>query len=383
MLKNRRTVLTAFLVAGVAWVTAAEAQLKLPFKRRTSTAEAAQSMELTQADGPWLIMCASFNGERGLQQAMQLTSELRNDHGLNAYVYRHMFDHGDKIQGSGWTIPADEAGLPEYTQWKSVREDVYEQAAVVIGDFPAIDDESARRTLQAVKSLNPRSMMNTGYVDTNQSPEQQYRTHGRGPLAAAFLMPNPMLPAEYFKALDVDPLVEQMNRGVKYSLLKCPGQYSVRVATFSGKKIWNVTDKQVDEATRELEQKRRSRRGEEDSKLADAAYKANVLCRALRKKGVEAWEFHDRGESYVCVGSFEWATRKDRNGKDELNPEVVDVIQQYKGVRRQYGGSTALVPRTIAAFQDHDLQFDVQPMPVLVPKLGVSSGRRSGGIFGR
>ena len=55
--------------------------IKNAFKRRASTAATSQSLELTQTAGPWLIMCASFNGEQGLQQAIQLSNELRNDHG--------------------------------------------------------------------------------------------------------------------------------------------------------------------------------------------------------------------------------------------------------------------------------------------------------------
>ncbi len=383
MLEYRRWVIGLLLVTCTAWATIAEAQLKMPFKRRASTAATANSLELTQADGPWLIMCASFEGERGLQQAIQLTNELRNDHGLEAYLYRHTFDHSDKVRGSGWTIPSEEAGEPEFTKWKAKSDDVYQQIAVVVGDFPTLEDHQAKAALQAIRTLNPRSMMSTGYVETNQALEQQHRTHGRGPLAAAFLMPNPILPAEYFKARNVDPIVQKMNKGVKYSLLKCPGQYSVRVATFSGDKTWNVTQEQVLQAKQEVEAKRRAREAETDSKLADAAYKANVLCRALRKKGVEAWEFHDRGESYVCVGSFDWATTTDEvTGKDQLNPEVADVIQQYKGVIRDYGGRTSMMPRTMAAFKDHDIKFDVQPMPVLVPKLSEKSAGL-GGILRR
>ena len=41
------------------------------------------------------------------------------------------------------------------------------------------------------------------------------------------------------------------------------------------------------------------------SKLEEAAYNAHLLVVALRKQGVEAYEFHDRHESLVTIGSFD------------------------------------------------------------------------------
>lgn len=376
MLNFRRWIFAMVLVTSTTLATISEAQLKMPFKRRASTAATSQSLKLSQSAGPWLILCASFNGEQGLQQAIQLSNELRNEHNLNAYVYRHQFDNSAKVQGSGWSIPDESVGLPEPTSWKANSGEVYEQVAVVVGDFPAADDYGAKKTLEALRSLKPRSMMNTDYAESHQALEQQHRAGERGPLAAAFMMPNPTLPPDYFKARNLDQVVEKMNKGVKYGLLKCPGQYTVRVATFGGDREWNVSVQRIDEAKREVESKKG--KIDEDSKLVDAAYKANVLCRALRKKGVEAYEFHDRSESCVCVGSFDWATRKNDAGKDVLNPEVADVIKQYKGVVESFGHGTAMRPRTISAFKDYDIQFDVQPMPILVPKLNARTSRLGG-----
>ena len=48
-----------------------------------------------------------------------------------------------------------------------------------------------------------------------------------------------------------------------------------------------------------------------ESKLVEAAKKAHVLTVEFRKLGVEAYEFHDRCESYVCIGSFDWVARED------------------------------------------------------------------------
>ena len=383
MLINRRYVIAMVLVTCTALATIADAQLKMPFKRRTSTASTTRSLSLTQGDGPWLVMCASFTGERGLQQAIQLANELRADHGLDAFLYKHTFDHSKKVQGSGWSIPSEQTGRPHWSKWKAMSDDVYDQVAVLVGNFPNVEDRNAKTTLQKIRQLTPRSMTNGSYAGSNQSPEQQFRAKGKGPLGAAFLMPNPILPAEYFKARNLDKIVQKMNKGVKYSLLKCPGDYSVRVATFSGEKKWNASLSDIAKAKRYFDENQRSRKIDKDSKLVDAAYKANVLCRALRKKGVMAWEFHDRHESYVCVGSYDWATDK-RNDRDHLNPEIADVILEYQGITQRTHYGPRLKARTLAAFKDYDISFDVQPMPVTVPKMSVSSKRKGiGALFGR
>ena len=99
--------------------------------------------------------------------------------------------------------------------------------------------------------------------------------------------------------------------------------------------------------------------------------------------GVEAYEFHDNHESYVCVGSFDWATRKLANGKDELNPEVARVIEEFKAEQVATPQGTMFQPRTLSAFRDHGIYFDRQPMPVIVPKVDRSQRGGLGALFGR
>ena len=56
----------------------------------------------------------------------------------------------------------------------------------------------------------------------------------RPPMHAAMLIPNPLLPDDYFTRQEVDDFVLAMNADVAHSLLDCPGRYTVRVATFTG-----------------------------------------------------------------------------------------------------------------------------------------------------
>ena len=52
-----------------------------------------------------------------------------------------------------------------------------------------------------------------------------------------FLTTNPLLPRDYFVPKGLDKFVVDMNKGVKHSLLDCKGQYSVKVATFTGQNV--------------------------------------------------------------------------------------------------------------------------------------------------
>jgi len=159
----------------------------------------------------------------------------------------------------------------------------------------------------------------------------------------------------------VDSLVMSMNKGVKYSLLECPSKYSVRVATFRGNVI--LDQRKI----RDIEDQRSGMK----SKLATAAEKAHKLTLALRRQRVEAYEFHDRHESIVAVGSFEWVSAPRRDGKDELNPAVHRIMQVY-GPRKQNlpgaSGLAGLQPRSLDG-----IAFDIQPLPVQVPRRSIAA----------
>ncbi len=353
-----------------------------PFKRNSSSNQK-ESIELNEKHGPWLVMCASFGGDEGLQQAKALVHELRNDYKLSAYIYTKQFDFSGDIYGLGWEAVQNENGEYELRQPKMTtmhRPDF--EYAVLVGDFPTPDDGRTQKSLERIKHIKPRCLEVSETVDTNQrmgvyreiqrqiSPNPEVRE--RGPMRSAFVMPNPMIPSEYFQTRSVDQLVVKMNKGLQYSLYKCPQPFSVRVATFRG----DVTldSSKIEWGKKDMES-RQKRNQPMESKLAEAADKAHTLTVELRKNGIEAYEFHDRNESYVCVGSFPWATRKLANGKDELNPEVEQIILRFKARVDSIGGMQGAVrPKSLPALAGKDIFFDIQPLPVMVPKLDSNSG---------
>ena len=62
------------------------------------------------------------------------------------------------------------------------------------------------------------------------------------------------------------------------------------------------------------------------SRLQEGAEKANKICMALRAKNIDAYEFHDRHESVVTVGSFDWISQQGIDGRDVLNPTMVSIM---------------------------------------------------------
>ena len=110
-----------------------------------------------------------------------------------------------------------------------------------------------------------------------------------------------------------------------------------------------------------------------DSRLDVAALNAHKVTEALREQGVPAYEFHDRHESIVTIGSFDAVTLPQRrdDGRQEINPAVHEVMKRYGASTQELpGGGTSpgMKPKRVAG-----IFLDAQPMPVEVPKRSVGA----------
>src|SRR5262249_14643571 len=97
-------------------------------------ADPRQLYPITDPNGPWMIMAATFSGEGADEQARQLIHELRKDFKLPTYSYQKKFDYSKPVRGQGLT-PQGEAPLMRYRRDENVVE-----IAVLVGDFQTIDD---------------------------------------------------------------------------------------------------------------------------------------------------------------------------------------------------------------------------------------------------
>jgi len=316
---------------------------------------------LTEQNGPWTILACSFSGPHAAQQAHDLVLELRRRYKLPAYVYEKKFNLSQNLPER-----LDPYGRPRKMKYARGRSEI-DEIAVLVGDYPALEDPEAQETLRKLKYYDPeslklekgkptaRTLAGWRLLQTSFLPGGDEQK-GKGPMGHAFITPNPLLPSEQSAPQGIDELVLKSNEGVEHCLLDCPGKFTVQVATFTGRVI--IDQNQINLV----------RKGKDvDSQLAEAALRAHELTEALRIKGYEAYEFHDRYASIVTVGSFDSVGWPRADGVTELDPRIKGVIDQF-GAERTAGTPATPVPKQIIG-----IALDPQPRLVHVPKRPASS----------
>ncbi len=338
---------------------------------------------LTQDDGPWFILAASLSGPNAAEQARQLTLELRQRYHLEAYTHEITFDFSKQV--------LDQFGRPGLLRYRMNK--VIREIAVLVGNYPTADDPDLQSTLKKIKHLQPDALQ----VDkqpgdkSGQSLAMMRRAEAallsdtnrrkkEGAMGHAFVTRNPLLSREYFVPQGVDEFVAKMNAGVQYSLLDCPGIYTIKVATFTGTvKLLQAT---ADQAKQQKLQ----------SKLAQAADNAHRLTIALREKGYEAYEFHDRSESIVTVGSFDSVGTDMFDGTTKYHPQVEAIRRTFSAgnkptihpqadqskmaaAYRTFSSTSGGIQPAAGIFPKHliGIPFDVQCAIYPVPKRSISA----------
>ncbi len=310
---------------------------------------------LAESDGPWLVLATTFRGEGAREDARRLVQELRGAHKLKAYTHEKSFDFTGNQRGLG----LNPDGTPKKMRFAKAEQ--VTEVAVLVGDFASFDDARGQKMLAKIKGLQPESL--SGGSGKSQSFADFRRMMGldknaaKGPMHLAFVIPNPLLPEDFFTRQQVDKFVLDMNADVTNSLLDCPGRYSVRVATFTG--VGTFDQKAIEAGGEEVEFQGR---------LVEAAEKAHRLTETLRRKGWQAWEFHDRDSSIVCVGSIDQLAVPQADGAMATHPEIVRIVKELgpDPVKLAVG---QIMPRSIDG-----VLLDVQPRPIDVPR--VPTGRR-------
>jgi hypothetical protein len=310
---------------------------------------------LAESDGPWLVLATTFRGEGARDDARRLVQELRGSHKLKAYTHEKSFDFTGNQRGLG----LNPDGTPK--KMRFAKSEQVTEVAVLVGDFASFDDQRGQKMLTKVKNLHPEAL--AGGSGKSRSFADFRRMMGldansaKGPMHLAFVIPNPLLPEDFFTRQQVDKFVIDMNADVTNSLLDCPGRYSVRVATFTGAGTFD--QKAIEDGGKEVEFQGR---------LVEAAEKAHRLTETLRRGGWQAWEFHDRDSSIVCVGSIEQLAMQQADGTLAPHPEIIRIVKAL-GPDPVKLAAGQIMPRSIDG-----VLLDVQPKPIDVPR--VPTGRR-------
>lgn len=323
-------------------------------------ADPTQEYKLTDGNGPWLIVATTFSGEGAEDQAHELVLELRRKYKLEAYTHSKTFDFTGTVEGRGLNRFGDQNRM-HYRRKMELCE-----IAVLVGNYTSHDDPAGQAALDKIKRMQPETLDPTKRESTSQTLAALRRVQQevqqavlnekderriKGPMGKAFISRNPLLPKEYFVQQGIEEFVVRMNEPAPYSLLKCPGKYTLKVATFNGKVV--LDQKQVQDFE--------SGKADMESNLIVAAENAELLTEALRAKGYEAYSFHDRYSSIVTVGSFNSTGTPREDGKIEINPQIYQLMETF---------AADPVPGT-AGFTVKKLlkiSFDIQPEIVHVPR---------------
>jgi hypothetical protein len=271
--------------------------------------EKGRRYDLHQKNGPWMIMVASFqpasldgqvrDGKTPQQLADELVWELRSlrPNPIPAYSY--------SIKAADERVETtDRLGREEERKFLTRKN----QVCVMAGNYQSL--EKGQATLNWIKKFNPKCLQQQGvkYLKTNRR---------QGPLGGAFLTMNPLLSPEEVQQRRHDPLLVKLNSGGKYSLYENDGEYSLVVATFSGKKLAHIGDSNSLEAQQAFRLRADGSEGgsdgigkfwnkTEENDLDAASRSAWELAVTLREReNVDAYVWHDRYQSVVTVGSFD------------------------------------------------------------------------------
>jgi len=326
---------------------------------KTPQAEAAANdpRKLTEVDGPWMILAASFAGSSGREQAEALADELSKEMGMPTFIHEENFDFTGKIEQ-----PSSTGRVLRYANQAQ-----YQAFAVLVGEYDSVDHPQLVKDLKRIKAYKPKgagvSEAEEATTSTPETPMDAVKNLQRGlvkrlgktppgPLGNAFATTNPMLPEEYFMIPEVDSFVMELNSRVEYSLLDNPGKFTVVVATFSG--LTTIVDGKKDKEF------------EPSSERMDAcAMNAHIMVTELRKQGIEAYEFHDRTRSLVTIGSFNELGHSKPGGGFEYIPGIRRVMENHRAGNdvepTKFG--PGIRARHVAS-----IPYDINPTPIAVPK---------------
>jgi hypothetical protein len=315
-----------------------------------------KSYSLTPQHGPWMVMVASFRdvpeerrqeGLTAIEAAQELVHELRVS-GVPAYVYAQdseveKITTKDRLGRDDERIYAARNGM----------------VCVLAGNYPSIDDNTAQQTLKWIKNFEPKFMTAEGSgAIFRVSPGK------KGPLSGAFMTINPLLEPSKVAASQPNELLWKLNKDSTFPLIRAQGQYSVQVATFTGRSTTPIGSSQYRGNESRFDQQIQA-----DSPISvnRAGEDAEQLCAALRSRKIEAYVHHDQYVSVVTVGAFDKADDPriakivaEFSPKVQSNPQTGQVQVQPEIL------TVSLTDRPKAPSQSW--AFDPQPHMVAIPK---------------
>jgi hypothetical protein len=301
---------------------------------------------LSKQNGPCMVLVQTFRTPNATKYAQALAMELRREHGLAAYVFYLKIHPGtSNIYGIPPTShPADRTGhlaAPELYR-------KYDEAAVLVGDCKTMAD--AKALCHQVKKIKPKCLDAAPSIFGFRKPSLSHATLTFNPLAGAQNMYpgrpvqakangeafDPSLLAASFESMKKpDPVVQKLNTG-SHSIYKCPGAYTMPVATFTGRATYDTNDARFDDV-KFLKKSPLAQAYEDAEELAAALSK----CDRLRNAGMRVYTYHERSSSRVTIGSF--SAPNDPNAK-KLRDDMTNIVTELFVLTAKEKRSSVIVP---------------------------------------
>lgn len=350
-----------------------------------------EELFLKAEHGPWLVLAATLSGDNAQAQALELAKEIRAGLKLPTYVLQKTFDNTGVLGSTTQLVNELDGTTTQYRAWTQYANGDREQVfAVLVGEFSSTEDPRIPETLRLIRFAHPRTLGGDGSQSSKSDSDssnwlvQKYRSllwsrtdrednQNKGPMGAAFVTRNPMLPDDFFQAPKLDGFVAGLNKQVKYSLLECPGRFTVRVASFYGHAITDLSSGSMANKQRDT-----------TDALDKAAAQANKLTMALRKQNVPAYQFHDRFGSFVTIGSFDDLGQELTTGGFQYNPDMLAIVDRWCGYRvvDVKDPRTGAMSRRTSLKSLDKIPFDIDGKPMAVPRAR-TSGLYGGSLLGR
>lgn len=303
-----------------------------PENMNTRSETVAQAFPLKAEHGPIMVRVASFEGDDAMATANLLAKELREKHRVETFTFKHQLHLAANYNKD--EIAAFERDYGVKPRVMKFRTQPPPNWVVLAGQFDAFDSRAAESTLKKIRRIDPMSLPKSVRIESipnnvqiNNKLFQRAKDGLPNPLESAMLVVNPLSKSP--SALAMSPerrkMLRQLNDDEEYSVYHNQAPYTIKVAQFYGasgtiddkaKKSFSILGKKT------------------SSWLEKAAANSVLLADQLRKTGHEAYVFHGKYGSIVCVGGY------DSPNDPQLRPD----LQKYAKTKV---GQFALEPQLI------------------------------------
>lgn len=265
---------------------------QLPAQRQTG--ESKEDFPLTEQPGPWMVKVCSFSGTGSLAYANLVARELREKHKIDAYTYRYRAEGSDDRPTKEF-LDAFEKRYQVRPRVGVLNTRPPENWVVLAGDFDAADSADAQRMMKKIKRIETKAIPLDVWKE--QRPGKPDASYAR-PYTNPILIRNPLGPKAMADGIDNETakMLLALNAEEPLSVYNNAAPLTIMVKQFQGKAVFEKKNQKKDW--------KESLFGDKNT-LEKAGHDAILLADHLRKLGVEAYVFHGKFASVVCVGGYQ------------------------------------------------------------------------------